>query len=89
VGDVDAAPVAMADGERRARDRPLNAEGVTGSADQGCLAGAQLAGHGDHVAGIQLRGETGAHRLGFLRRGGFDVHVVEARRGPAEPWARP
>ena len=53
VRDVDAAVVAVADRERRARDRLGDAERPAGAAHEGRLAGAELARDADHVAGLQ------------------------------------
>src|SRR5205085_9605626 len=54
VRDGDPALVAMADRVRRARDRPADAEAPAGAADEGRLAGAELARDGDDVARAQL-----------------------------------
>src|SRR5205823_3271039 len=47
VRDENAALVAVPDRVRRARNRPLDAEPPAGAADEGRLAGAELAGDGD------------------------------------------
>ena len=67
VRDGDAALVAVADRERRARDRIGDPEGPAGAADEGRLPGAELAGDGDDVAGAQLAREPRRRRLGPCR----------------------
>ena len=58
VGDGDvAALVAVTDGEGGAGDRRGDAERTTGAADEGRLAGAELAGHGDDVSDLETDGE--------------------------------
>src|SRR6058998_1692363 len=44
--------VAVADRERRARNRNRHAERAAGAADEGCLAAAELARDRDHVTGL-------------------------------------
>src|SRR5207302_10453691 len=56
VGDLDAAAVAVADGEGRARHGPLDAEGAAGAAHEGRLAGTELPGARDHVTGLKAGG---------------------------------
>jgi hypothetical protein len=65
--DVDIAAVAVADCERRARDRPGHAEGAAGAADERRLARAELAGDGDDVARAQLGRELRGELLGLCR----------------------
>jgi len=50
VRHVDSALVPVADGVRRARDRPFDAERAGGAADERRLAGAELAGDRHDVA---------------------------------------
>src|SRR5215218_3268083 len=74
VRDVQAAVVAAADRERRARHRPVDAERAARTPDEGRLAGAELPGNRNDVARLQRRGEGCRETLGFLRRRRFDLH---------------
>jgi hypothetical protein len=58
----------MADGVRRARDRPFDAERAGGATDERRLAGAELAGDRHDVARAQVGGEPGSELLGFFGR---------------------
>ena len=73
VRDGNASLVAVADGVRRARHRLRDAEGTAGAADERRLAGAELAGDGDDVAGLQVLGDAGGDRLGLLRAARRDL----------------
>src|SRR5579885_845607 len=66
--------VAVADRERGARNRPGDPEGAGGAPDEGRLAGAELAGDGDHVARPEPHRQARGERLGLLRRGGDRLH---------------
>ena len=68
VRDVRVAGVAVADGERRARDRCGDAQGAAGAANEGRLAAPELSRDGDDVALDELLRQLGGNRLGFLRR---------------------
>jgi hypothetical protein len=73
VRDGHDAVVAARDRERRARHRAGDAEGATGAAHEGGLAGAELAGDEHDVAGPQALGELGGERLGLLWFGRFSL----------------
>ena len=65
-GHLDAAGQHVADRERRARDRPLDAERTRRAPHEGGLAAAELAGHEHHVAPHEPLRQLGAGRLGLL-----------------------
>ena len=65
VRDVHTPVVAVADGEGGARDRLRDAERPGPASDEGRLAGAELAGDGDHVADAEVCGELGGEPLGL------------------------
>ena len=73
-----AAAVALADREGRRGDRLLDAQRAAGAADQGRLAGPDLAADHDHVARPQARGDAGAQRFGL----GRGVALAAAPRQP-------
>jgi hypothetical protein len=69
MGDLDAGGVvAVTDRVRRARDALAYSERGARAADEGRLAGTELAGDGDDVANAELRREAGGEGLGLLRR---------------------
>src|SRR5262249_34505133 len=66
--DVDAAVVAVADRERRARDRLGHTERATRSAHEGRLPRAEVARDGHHVTQLERPRELRCQLLRFLRR---------------------
>ena len=78
VRDLDAlAVVAVADGVGRARHALAHAERAAGAADEGRLAGAELARDGDDVAGCELPRELRRERLCLLRRIALLLHAYD------------
>src|SRR5712692_9897350 len=73
--EVRDAVVAVADREGRARHRGGHAECPAGTADEGRLARADLAGDGDDVPGQELHGQTRGQALGLLRRACSDCEL--------------
>ncbi len=69
--------VAVAERERRARDRNLGSERACGAADQRRLAGTELAGQEDDVAVAKLTRQRRSDGLGRLR----GARAEYARRG--------
>src|SRR5215218_3784886 len=82
VGDRQTSLVEVADGVRRARHGPLDAERAGRAADKRRLARAELTGDGDHVARYELRRQRGGDALGLLGRGRLqlDHAALDARR---------
>src|SRR5919201_1702637 len=74
VRDGDGGRVAVADRVRRARHRLLDAERAAGAADEGRLAGAELAGDRDDVAERERGGESRPELLRLGGRGGVGHH---------------
>src|SRR5215210_3173253 len=64
VGNVRLGGIAVADGERRARDGARDAERAAGAADERRLAAAELAGDRYDVSRAQLTGKGGCDPLG-------------------------
>jgi hypothetical protein len=83
--------VEVADRVRRARHRPFDAERVRRPADKRRLAGAELAGDGDHVARHELRRQRRGDALGLLGRGRLqlDHAALDARRYESARRASP
>src|SRR6266540_2157226 len=80
MGHVHVSTVPMADGVSRARHRALDAECVTGTADECRLARAELARDGDHVSGPQLSRELRGDALRLLGRGRLEHGACKRKR---------
>src|SRR4051794_23087866 len=68
MGDVDAAAIAVADREGRARDPLLHAERAARAPDERRLARAEVARDGHDVADLELFGKPPCELLGLGRR---------------------
>src|SRR6185312_9704181 len=104
VGDVRISRVTVADREGGARHGDVDTESPARAADEGRLAGSELAGHGHDVADLQAPGEPGRNRFRLRRRSGHSRKMLthfpralvcpfallgRSRRGRAERPARP
>src|SRR5215207_341222 len=74
VRDGNGCLVAMADRERRAGDRPFDAERAAGAADERGLARAEVSRDGDDVAGAERDGEPRPEAFRLRCRGRLDHH---------------
>src|SRR5438874_1547493 len=76
VRGVGVSRVAVTNGKGRAGDGSLDSQRPAGAADEGRLAGAELARDGDHVANPQHAGEPRGDRLCLRRRSGHSRKML-------------
>jgi hypothetical protein len=84
---IDAAPVLVTDGVRRARDCSFNAKRTARTADEGRLARSELARDGHDVARAQICGDACSDLLRLFRRASLDQKSPSCTAGSAATGA--